>query len=88
MPQQAVMPGPNGYYAYVIKPDNTVERRTVEIAATQDGIAVIGKGVSVGEKVVVDGQYRLTNGARVRVDKPTPTAEPAPQPGKAAEPPP
>jgi membrane fusion protein, multidrug efflux system len=55
---------------YVIKPDETVERRAVEVTSTQDGIVVIGKGLAVGEKVVVDGQYRLTEGARVRVSNP------------------
>jgi len=65
VPQQTVQVGPNGYYAYVIKPDNTVERRTVEVASMQDGLAVISKGLTAGEKVVVDGQYRLTEGARV-----------------------
>ena len=76
VPQQTVQVGPNGYYAYVIKPDNTVERRTVEVASMQDGLAIITKGLTVGENVVVDGQYRLTEGARVN-----PTA--AGQPGAA-----
>ena len=65
VPQQTVQQGPNGHYAYVIKPDNTVERRGVEVAAIQDGIAVVTKGLTAGEKVVVDGQFRLTEGARV-----------------------
>ena len=65
VPEQTVQVGPNGYYAYVIKPDNTVERRAVEVASMQDGLAVVTKGLTVGEKVVVDGQYRLTEGARV-----------------------
>jgi multidrug efflux system membrane fusion protein len=60
-----VQNGPNGGYAYVIKPDNTVERRDVDVASIQDGIAVVTKGLAAGERVVVDGQYRLTNGARV-----------------------
>lgn len=68
VPAQSVMDGPTGKFAYVIKQDGTVERRTVEIAAVQDGIAVIEKGLSADEKVVVEGQYRLTNGARVRVE--------------------
>jgi multidrug efflux system membrane fusion protein len=83
VPQRAVMQGPNGAYGYVIKADNTVERRALEVEATQDGLAVIAKGVSVGEKIVVDGQYRLTDGARVRVDRPTATSVPAgEQPGE------
>ena len=50
----------------MIKPDDTVERRAVEVASIQDGIAVITKGLTPGERVVVDGQYRLTEGARVQ----------------------
>ncbi|MDB5410008.1 MAG: Membrane fusion protein multidrug efflux system [Rhodospirillales bacterium] len=65
VPAQTVMQGPNGAYAYVIKPDNTVERRVVEMASSNDGTAVITKGIAAGETVVVDGQYRLTDGARV-----------------------
>jgi membrane fusion protein, multidrug efflux system len=72
VPAQTVQDGPTGRYAYVIKEDGTVERRPVEVTAVQDGLAVIGKGLAVGDKVVVEGQYRLTNGARVRVEaKPT-----------------
>ena len=68
VPAQTVQDGPNGRYAYVIKEDNTVERRTVEVSSVQDGIAVITKGLSIGDRVVVDGQYRLTNGARIKVE--------------------
>ena len=71
VPSQTVQNGPNGNYAYVIKPDNTVERRDVEVASIQDGIAVVTKGLASGERVVIDGQYRLTNGARVNPQAPT-----------------
>jgi multidrug efflux system membrane fusion protein len=68
VPAQTVQNGATGQYVYVIKPDNTVERRDVEVGAVQDGIAVVTKGLAPGEPVVVDGQYRLTNGARVKVE--------------------
>lgn len=68
VPAQTVQSGSTGQYVYVIKSDNTVERRDVEVAAVQDGIAVVSKGLEPGEKVVVDGQYRLTNGARVKAE--------------------
>src|SRR5437764_1788400 len=74
VPAQTVQDGPTGQYAYVIKDDSTVERRQVEVATVQDGLAVIGKGLSPGEKVVVEGQYRLTNGARVKVEPTAPGA--------------
>jgi multidrug efflux system membrane fusion protein len=70
VPSQTVQDGPDGHYAYVIKPDNTVERRAVEVASIQDGIAVVTKGLTAGERIVVDGQYRLTNGARVNAAAP------------------
>ncbi len=86
VPQRVVLQGAEGYYLYVVKADNTVERRTVEVAVTQDGIAVVGKGLAAGEKVVVDGQYRLSNGARIRIDaKPGPQPQQQ-QPGTAASP--
>jgi multidrug efflux system membrane fusion protein len=74
VPSQTVQQGPNGYYAYVIKPDDTVERRAVDVASIQDGIAVVTKGLSSGDRVVIDGQYRLTNGARVKISTPQPGA--------------
>jgi membrane fusion protein, multidrug efflux system len=82
VPAQKVMQGPNGAYAYVVKPDDTVERRQVQVAATNDGSAVISKGIAAGEAVVVDGQYRLTDGARIKAvtnqpNASTPAAAPA-----------
>src|SRR5262249_4484173 len=53
VPQRVVMQGARGPYAYVVKPDNTAERRAVEVEATQDGISVIGKGIAPGERVLV-----------------------------------
>ncbi len=68
VPERTVMQGANGYYAYVVKPDDTVERRIVEIDGMEDALAVVAKGIAAGEKVVVDGQYRLSNGSKVRID--------------------
>jgi multidrug efflux system membrane fusion protein len=86
VPDRAIMHGPAGSYAFVVKPDNTVERRVIEVEATQDGLAVIGKGLATGEKVVIDGQYRLSNGSHVRIDKPTAQSGPAAPPAPAAQP--
>jgi multidrug efflux system membrane fusion protein len=76
VPQRTVMQGPGGYFAYVVKPGGTAERRTLELGGTQDGIAVILRGIAVGETVAVEGQYRLTDGARVQID-PSATASAA-----------
>ena len=75
VPAQAVMVGPNGSYVYVIGADQTVHRVDVEAAAQEHGTDVIEKGVQAGEKVVVDGQYRLANGVKVNVEQVEKTIE-------------
>ena len=65
-----VMQGPNGPYVYVLGDNDTAQRRAVTVAATQDGVAVITKGLQAGERVVVEGQYRLIDGAKVKVGAP------------------
>lgn len=68
VPAETVMAGPNGDYVYVIGPNDTVQRRNVQLASRQDGLAVIAKGLSAGEKVVVAGQYRLANNVKVKIE--------------------
>ncbi|HXW27453.1 MAG TPA: efflux RND transporter periplasmic adaptor subunit [Xanthobacteraceae bacterium] len=69
VPAQTVMQGPRGAYIYVIRPDDTVERRPVQVASSQDNLAVVEKGLARGERVVVDGQYRLTQGVKVKAQQ-------------------
>jgi multidrug efflux system membrane fusion protein len=77
VPAAAVMAGANGSYVYVIGPDSKVNRATVEVAARHGGVAVISKGLSGGEKIVTDGQYRLANGVRVAIQPAQPGASSA-----------
>ena len=74
VPQRTVMQSQGGYFAYVIKPDGIAERRTLELGGTQDGIAVILRGIAAGETVAVEGQYRLSDGARAQIVTPAPPA--------------
>lgn len=71
VPAQAVMVGPSGSYVYVVGDDDTVRRADVEVSARRHGVDVIGKGIASGQKVVTDGQYRLSNGTKVDVTKTT-----------------
>jgi multidrug efflux system membrane fusion protein len=56
-----------GSYVFVIKDDNTAESRPVTVDRTVDGLAVVAKGLSAGEKVVIDGQLRLSDGVHVQI---------------------
>jgi multidrug efflux system membrane fusion protein len=63
----AVQQGPNGAYVYVIDPNSTVDARPVKVAQISGGQALIDSGLKAHEQVVVDGQYKLQPGTRVRL---------------------
>ena len=67
VPSQAVMTGQDGDYLFVVKPDMTVDLRTVKVARTVNGLSVIAEGVKPGETVVTDGQVRLIAGSKVKI---------------------
>jgi membrane fusion protein, multidrug efflux system len=67
VPASVVQQGPQGAYAYVIKPDNKVEIRPIKVAQISDGQALIDSGLSANERVVVDGQYKLQPGVPVTI---------------------
>ena len=67
VPSQAVQSGQSGQYVYVVKNDMTVESRQVTISRLHGTLAVVGKGIAAGERVVTDGQLRLAPGAHVEI---------------------
>lgn len=69
VPAQTVQVSQRGTYVFVIKPDDTVEMRPVTVDRTVGDESVISKGLRRGERVVVDGQLRLVNDAKVEVTK-------------------
>src|SRR6202008_1838332 len=67
IPASVVQRGPQGTYAYVIKPDKTAEMRPIKVAQTENNETVVDDGLKPGEDVVVDGQYKLQPGAHVEM---------------------
>lgn len=65
VPTVAVQPSQKGPFVYVVKPDNTVEMRPVQVALTEGQNSAVSQGLKSGEKVVVEGQTRLKDGAAV-----------------------
>ena len=57
--------GPDGLFAYVIQPDQTVQPRNIEVEHTEGDLVIVAKGLQEGEQVVVDGQNQLRAGAKV-----------------------
>jgi multidrug efflux system membrane fusion protein len=70
VPSQAIQTGQEGQYVFVVKPDLTVESRQVVAGRTINGETVVQKGLQADERVVTDGQLRLSPGARVEIKTP------------------
>src|ERR1700759_2469719 len=70
VPTSVVQRGPQGTYAYVIKPDKTAEMRPIKIGQTEGNYVLVENGLQPGEDVVVDGQYKLQPGAHVELTIP------------------
>jgi multidrug efflux system membrane fusion protein len=66
IPSAAVQTGQQGAYAFVVKPDQTVEQRPVVAEPAGDAGTIVDRGVAAGETVVVDGQLGLVPGTRVQ----------------------
>lgn len=66
IPSAAVERGPDGFFAYVVKPDATVEPRPIKVGVDTGQLAIVDDGLNSGDQVVTDGQYRLQPGARVQ----------------------
>ena len=74
VPEDTVQHGPDGLFAYVIGSDNRVAARKIEVGHIGGGTAVVTSGLSPGEDVVVEGQYRLQPGSTVQGSKAPPAA--------------
>lgn len=74
VPSEALQSGPDGNFIYVARPDQTVEVRKVQTISLAGRELVVEQGLTVGERVVTDGQLRLTPGARYEVREPARTA--------------
>lgn len=69
IPVVALQSSTAGTFVFVVKPDHTVEQRTIVTGATSADRVVVDKGLQADERVVTEGQMLLVDGARVRVDK-------------------
>ena len=77
VPTQAVQHGMTDLYVYVVKPDSTVQRQTVD-AVDRGDVMVVTKGLEAGQEIVLDGQSRLDNGMLISAVAPAGPAKPGP----------
>jgi membrane fusion protein, multidrug efflux system len=65
IPNAAIEHSPQSAFVYVVKPDNSVETRNVEVRLTQGDQSALARGPKPGEIVVTDGLEKLRPGMKV-----------------------
>ena len=81
VPTAAVQHGAPGDFVYVVDSASTVKVRKVSLGAQDGDLLAVNSGLSIGERVVVDGVDQLRDGSHVTLRSETPAAE-APAPGQ------
>lgn len=67
VPSPAVRTGQRGTYVYLVDSIGKARQRSVVVERTTGDVAVIASGLADGDRVVTDGQSRLTPGAKVSI---------------------
>jgi multidrug efflux system membrane fusion protein len=80
VPTSVIQRGPEGAFVFVINDDQTIEVRPVKLASmmpsqVEQGEVEIEQGLRPGERVVLEGQYKLQKGSHVRMAEATGKAE-------------
>lgn len=83
VPEKALISQQGTYSLAVVGADNKVSLKKIEVGPTAKGQVIIKSGVSEGDKVVVEGQQKATDGAVVN---PKPAPPPPPLGSAAANP--
>ena len=87
VPASVVQRGPDGAYAFIVDENMKAKMAAVKVAQIEGGQALIDSGLQPGQRVVVDGQYKLQPGSTVRSSQTegTPTGRTNASPAAAAK---
>lgn len=66
MPAQSLITYNDKFFVYVVKDDSTVERREVTLGENVNGTVQIISGLKEGDRIVIQGQTSLSDGAKVK----------------------
>lgn len=70
VPTKAIIIEKGGAYIFVVRHDDVVEKRFVELGPEVGNNTVVERGLSSNERIVVEGYHKLTHGQKVRVMTP------------------
>ena len=86
VPESAVQMGQYGPFVWAVAADGTAEIRRIGIDRSVDGVTVVTRGLGEGDRVVIDGQLRLTTGTPLDIAAPASPSAPVPAAGASAPP--
>jgi membrane fusion protein, multidrug efflux system len=72
VPSAAIQRGPDGIFTWVVGDGDVVQARPITSGPTTGDRTIITSGLAEGERVVVNGQYKLRQNSKVTVTIPTP----------------
>ncbi|WP_137817738.1 MdtA/MuxA family multidrug efflux RND transporter periplasmic adaptor subunit [Pseudomonas sp. 2FG] len=86
IPSAALQYGARGTFVFLLDQDDKVQIRAVSVAASDGAQSLIGAGLSIGERLVLEGTDKLKDGSVVQViDEPTALAQPSVPAAKAKQ---
>jgi multidrug efflux system membrane fusion protein len=70
VPSVAIQRGPQGLFAWVVTEKDVAEVRKIQVGPATGNSTIITSGINDGDRVVIDGQYKLQPNAPVTVAAP------------------
>jgi multidrug efflux system membrane fusion protein len=67
VPTAAVQRGPQGLFVWTVTANETVEMQAIQAGPASGDLTVVTSGVAEGDRVVIEGQYRLQQNGPVTV---------------------
>ncbi|HRY06356.1 MAG TPA: efflux RND transporter periplasmic adaptor subunit [Hyphomicrobiaceae bacterium] len=68
IPMAALATDQGGTYVFVVGDDNKVVRRNLKLGISRDGVVSVTDGLKLGERVIVQGQQKVREGATVNAE--------------------
>jgi multidrug efflux system membrane fusion protein len=65
VPSAAIQRGPDGLFVWVVTANNLAEPRPIETGPANGNLTIVTSGLSGGERIVTDGQYKLQRNSPV-----------------------
>jgi membrane fusion protein, multidrug efflux system len=84
VPEKALISVQGTYSVGVVGPDNKVQLRRLELGPSAKGLRIVSKGIAEGERIVVEGVQKISDGALVDAKAATPGSAESMVPGRPA----